>query len=184
MWVLYAVMMKILLLSMLAVFALAGIGWWTMHSASLSDISDNTQKEDGARTMNNEPAGSSDTILDLSGKGLTEVSATVFAQTSITGLDLSHNKLTGALQAEVRHLKNLKTLDLSNNQFTGVPAEVGQLQLLEILDLSNNQLTGLPNELGNLTNLKQLNLSGNEYSEVDLAAIRKKLPATTIVTVD
>lgn len=116
--------------------------------------------------------------LDLSGQGLTKVSDDVFKRTDLIHLDLSHNNLTGSLQAEVRHLQELQLLDLSNNKFTGVPAEVGQLKKLEILNLSNNQLTGLPYELGNLTNLRVLDVSGNAYSTQDLEAIKKSLPST------
>ncbi len=132
-----------------------------------------------------EPANTaiSGKTLDLSGQGLTKAPEYIFSQTSITTLNLSNNKLEGSLQAEIRHLENLVTLDLSNNKFTGVPAEVGQLKKLEVLNLSNNLLTGLPNELGNLSNLKLLDLSGNVYSEADLAIIRKNLPATTVIKV-
>ena len=121
--------------------------------------------------------------LNLSSQGLTKVPTYVFERTDLESLNLSHNTLTGALPGEIRHLQNLKTLDLSNNKFTGVPAEIGQLRNLELLNLSNNLLTGLPNELGNLSNLKVLDLSGNNYSEADLSVIKKTLPAfVTIVT--
>lgn len=122
--------------------------------------------------------------LDMSNQALTNVPMSVFKQTNTTALDLSHNQLTGALPAEVRHLQNLKILDLSDNNFTGVPAEIGQLGKLEVLDLSNNQLTGLPYELGNLANLQVLDLRGNQYSEQDLAIIKKHLPATTVIKTD
>lgn len=122
--------------------------------------------------------------LDLSNQGLTKVSGDVFLRTNLVSLDISHNKLTGALQAEVRHLSNLRTLDMSDNQFTGVPAEVGQLSKLEVLDLSNNQLTGLPYELGNLSNLKVLDLRGNNYAKQDLDIIKAKLSASVVIKVD
>src|SRR3989344_8057770 len=115
--------------------------------------------------------GMSGTVLDLSGKGLTKVPSDVFEQTALERLDLSGNSLEGALPGEIRHLQNLKVLNLSNNRFTGVPAEIGQLKALEILDLSHNALTGLPYELGNLSNLVLLDLSGNDYSEADLTFI-------------
>ncbi len=115
-------------------------------------------------------------ILDLSNQQLKKVPDYVFDQTNLEELNLSNNQLTGAIQAEIRHLTNLKVLNASNNQMTGVPAEIGQLQNLQILDLSNNQLTGLPYELGNLKNLKTLNLSGNNYSALDLNIIVEKLP--------
>ena len=119
--------------------------------------------------------------LDLSGQGLTSIPSYVFGKTNLSELNVSHNNLTGAIQAEIRHLGNLKILNASYNQMTGVPAEVGQLQKLEILDLSYNQLTGLPNELGNLKNLKTLNLAGNSYSQQDLDQIRAKLPNTNFI---
>ena len=113
--------------------------------------------------------------LDLSNQGLTEVPKYVFERTQLEVLNLSNNKLTGAIPGEIRFLSNLKNLNLSNNLLTGVPAEVGQLSKLETLDLSNNQLTGLPYELGNLQNLKTLNISGNNYSQQDLDIILQKL---------
>ena len=114
--------------------------------------------------------------LDLSGQGLTKIPDYVFNRTDLEELVVSNNRLTGAIQAEIRNLKNLKILRAGNNQMTGVPAEIGQLQNLEVLDLSNNKLTGLPNELANLKNLKTLNLSGNQYSTQDLDFIRRALP--------
>jgi len=75
-------------------------------------------------------------------------------------------------------------LDLSNNQFTGVPTEIGQLKNLEVLDLSNNRLTGLPHELGNLSNLKILDLRGNAYSSADLDIIKQQLSDSVEVRVD
>jgi Leucine-rich repeat (LRR) protein len=121
----------------------------------------------------------SSNVLDMSEKGLTKVPMDIFDRTELESLNLSNNLFSGALPAEVRHLQNLKTLDLSGNKFTGVPAEIGQLKNLEVLNLANNFLTGLPNELGNLSSLKILKLSGNHYSEQDLTSIKKNLPTTT-----
>lgn len=118
--------------------------------------------------------------LDLHGRGLTAIPSDVFSRTELERLDLSNNKLTGAPQAEIRQLHNLKELDLSGNELTGLPAELGQLQQLEILDVSNNKLTGLPLELGNLTRLRLLDLTGNAYSKQDLEQIAKKLTGTEI----
>src|SRR5690349_20309115 len=68
--------------------------------------------------------------LDLSNKGLTQISQDVFNNTSLVELNVSHNSLSGALPSQIRNLKNLEVLDASNNQMTGVPAEIGQLQYL------------------------------------------------------
>jgi Leucine-rich repeat (LRR) protein len=135
-------------------------------------------------TAGKKPVASSGEVLDLSSKGLTQTPNYVFEETNTEKLDLSNNKLTGSLQAEIRLLQNLEFLDLSNNQFTGLPAEIGQLKNLQVLNLSNNRITGLPLELGNLSNLKILNLKGNEYSEFDLGLIREKLPNTVVIEID
>jgi Leucine-rich repeat (LRR) protein len=119
--------------------------------------------------------------LDLSSQNLDKVPANVFSRRDLDELDLSYNKLTGAIPAEIRHLSNLKVLKLDHNQMTGVPAEVGQLSKLENLDLSYNKLTGLPQELANLKNLKTLNLKGNNYSSQDLEYIRSRLPNTNFI---
>ena len=64
-------------------------------------------------------------------------------------------------------MTNLRSLDLSSNQLTGViPVELINLTNLRSLDLSSNQLTGvIPVELINLTNLEYLNLRGNSLCE-------------------
>lgn len=130
---------------------------------------------------NDTPVISKDKVLDLSNKNLDKVPSYVFGMTNLEELDLSNNALTGALPAEIRHLKSLKVLKANNNMMTGVPAEVGQLSKLEELDLSNNQLTGLPNELGNLKNLKTFRLFGNNYSAQDLKYIQDRLPGTKFI---
>ncbi len=149
-----------------------GKSLYLKYSAATNDFGEVVQNFEGE-------IGANAPALDLSGQGLTKVSGDVFKRTELIHLDLSHNNLTGALQAEVRHLQELQFLDLSNNKFTGVPAEVGQLKNLEILNLSNNQLTGLPYELGNLSKLRVLDISGNAYSTADLEVIKKSLPAST-----
>jgi Leucine-rich repeat (LRR) protein len=121
------------------------------------------------------------TTLSLANQSLTKVPDYVFGQTQLTELNVSGNKLTGAIQGEVRHLSKLKVLNASDNQLTGIPAEIGQLSNLEALNFADNKITGLPLELGNLQNLKVFNISGNPYSEQDLASIVSKWPKTTQV---
>lgn len=120
--------------------------------------------------------------LDLSNRKLDKLDMSIFNRTELEALNVSSNSLSGALPSQIGNLKNLKILNASNNNFTGIPAEVGQLSQLEILDFSNNNLTGLPNELGNLKNLKTFNISGNQFSEYDLNIIREKLPNTEFIT--
>ncbi len=148
----------------------------TVNTEQAFDI---TAPIEAAREAVSKIESRSSAAIDLSNQGLTKVPAYVFDRTDATSLDVSHNTLDGALQAEIRHLKNLRTLDLSHNTFTAVPAEVGQLTQLEVFNLSYNPITGLPNEIGNLKNLKTLDVRGTEYSKFDLEIIRKALPQTT-----
>lgn len=121
--------------------------------------------------------------IDLSNRGLAEVPPYIFSQTDTEILDLSGNRFSGALQAEIRHMQKLRVLDLSNNNFTGVPAEIGQLTELEVLNLSHNPLTGLPYEIGNLQDLRLLDLRGTDYAKQDLTVIQQNLsPATEVKT--
>lgn len=157
--------MKFFLLSILLVVG-ALFGAWTVehkevdettksNEVSLPFQSETIEVYDGVRVSVNE------TELNLSGKGL-----------------------TGSLKAEVRRVSNLEVLDISNNNFTGVPAEVGQLSKLRILNVSNNPVTGLPLEIGNLKNLEVLDLRGTNYAKQDVEQIRNTLPASTSILVD
>ena len=177
-----------------------GFVWWFLSFEGFlvpASNSANNADNNSGNNINNNPADNSGNTsevstgvispgksLDLSGKNLTKIPDNIFSQTDIQILDVSNNKLTGAIQAEIRQLANLRILNASNNLMTGVPAEIGSLQKLEILDLSNNRLTGLPYELRNLKNLKLLDLSQNQYSQQDLDNIKSKLPATTQVIAD
>jgi Leucine-rich repeat (LRR) protein len=186
--------MQILIYILIALSAVGLASTWFILDDSKQEQNPAPTQEQSVTTETNETAviheekpvtqtvpTSSAHTLSLANSELTEVPNDVFSRTDIEVLDLSNNLLTGALQAEVRNLSHLKVLDLSDNQFTGVPAEVGQLQNLEVLDLSNNKLTGLPYELGNLSKLKTLNLSGNAYAEADLVIIKKSLPSITVI---
>ncbi len=145
---------------------------------SISPIrTESPARTDESAVQKEAPSGSE---LDMSGRGLMAIPTDVFSRTELERLDLSDNRLTGAPQAEIRHLQRLKSLDLSGNDLTGLPAELGQLKNLEILDVSDNRLTGLPLELGNLTQLRILDLSGNSYSKQDLDQIAAKLTKTDI----
>ncbi len=169
-------MNKIILVLVIALVLMVVVVGYLLSTGSYSPpINNQTQ---GTPSGQQVPSGK---VLNLSGRGLTNIPSYVFNQTSLEELNVSNNFLTGAIQSQIGQLKNLKILNASNNQMTGVPAEVGQLQNLRVLDLSNNKLTGLPNELGNLKNLETLNLSRNQYSQQDLDVILKGLPANVNV---
>ncbi|PWA65097.1 leucine-rich repeat protein [Artemisia annua] len=72
------------------------------------------------------------------------------------------NKVSSSL----RHLRNLKFLDLSANDFQGsrIPEFIGSLKQLSYLNLSNAYFSGaIPPHIGNLSNLKVLDLGSSPY---------------------
>jgi len=127
-------------------------------------------------------APASGRTLDLSGKGLTSLPQAALDDPYLVVLDVSDNRIGGALPSEIGKLKALRTLDASGNLMTGVPAEIGHLSELRTLDLSDNRLTGLPYELADLKKLETLDLRGNAVSEADLDVIRAGLTGTAILT--
>lgn len=141
------------------------------ESPSSSDNSNEQSSSTGGKT------------IDLSDKGLSEISKDILDDSSVTTLDVSGNNLTGALPAEIRMLTNLEMLIASDNKMTGIPAEIGQLNRLKTANFANNNISGLPLEIGNLSNLETLDLRGNpNVSEYDIGQIRQKIPNANILT--
>ncbi|KAJ6432394.1 hypothetical protein OIU84_019605 [Salix udensis] len=77
--------------------------------------------------------------------------------TSLTGLDLSHNKLYGSIPANIsKFIPYITNLDLSFNNFSGeIPSSLANCSFLNDLRLDNNRLTGkIPLEFGLLERIK------------------------------
>ncbi|CAB4319878.1 unnamed protein product [Prunus armeniaca] len=105
-------------------------------------------------------------------------------------LDLSHNRLSGAIDLELDGLVGLRSLNLSSNHFTGsVPTHLGKSKVLKELQLSMNKFHGIipvdivgyrsltlidfsvnnisgsvPSAIGELSKLEVLILSSNDLS--------------------
>lgn len=105
----------------------------------------------------------SETVLDLSEMGLTELPESLAGLTLLESLDLSGNNLA-KLPDWLGLLTQLQSLNLSSNRLTDLAEWLGQLKLLESLDLSLNQLTTLPKVLKVLTQLQSLDLSFNKLT--------------------
>ncbi|KAK9066018.1 hypothetical protein SSX86_015420 [Deinandra increscens subsp. villosa] len=87
--------------------------------------------------------------------------------TSMTGLDLSSNHLSGPLPTNItKVLALVTTLDLSSNNFSGqIPANLANCSYLNILKLDNNRFSGqIPLELGGLNRLKDFSVVNNLLS--------------------
>ena len=78
-----------------------------------------------------------------------EIPVELGSLTSLTILNLSNNRLAGAIP-DLSILTSLRELFLQDNQLTGeIPTWLGSLTNLRSLRLSNNRLTGsVPEELG------------------------------------
>ena len=86
---------------------------------------------------------------------------------SMTGLDLSSNKLSGPIPSDIsQKLPYITTLDLSSNSFSGeIPLSLANCTYLNVLKLDNNQLTGsIPLQLGQLNRMKTFSVSNNRLS--------------------
>ncbi|KAH7841934.1 hypothetical protein Vadar_021517 [Vaccinium darrowii] len=83
-----------------------------------------------------------------------------------SGINLSHNKLSGPIPHEIGNLSHIKVLNLSHNFLNGtIPATFSNLKSIESLDLSYNHLYGkIPFELTELSFLAVFNLSYNNLS--------------------
>jgi internalin A len=98
-----------------------------------------------------------DTILDLSGKGLTELPPEIGQLDQLTSLLVYNNRLT-SLPPQIVQLTSLTVLNVARNELTSLPASIGQLTLLTTLAVGNNPLTELPAEIGQLKWLQHLHV--------------------------
>ncbi|XVF23308.1 hypothetical protein REPUB_Repub13aG0026000 [Reevesia pubescens] len=83
---------------------------------------------------------------------------------SMTGLDLSSNKLYGSIPSNIsRFLPFVTSLDLSSNNFSGnIPSNLANCSFLNILKLDHNRLTGqIPAELSLLSRMKTFSVANN-----------------------
>lgn len=86
---------------------------------------------------------------------------------SVTGLDLSSNKLYGSLPDNISKLVGfLTTLDLSSNNFSGsIPVNLANCTYLNTLKLDQNRFSGqIPPQLGQLGRLKSFSAANNLLS--------------------
>lgn len=101
--------------------------------------------------------------LNLSGSGLSTIPDYVFQCKNLRSLNLSNNNLV-EIPIELTKLKWLKRLDLSGNQIKQVRSKIFELTNLQFLNLSNNELKTLPKQISELKKLKELHIAGNQLT--------------------
>ncbi|THU63901.1 hypothetical protein C4D60_Mb01t20720 [Musa balbisiana] len=100
-------------------------------------------------------------FLNLTGTLLQELLAPL---DQLRVLSFKANSLSGAIP-DLSPLVNLKSLFLSDNQFSGrIPVTIASLHRLKVIVLSHNLLSGPIPDLSPLVNLKSLFLSDNQFS--------------------
>jgi Leucine-rich repeat (LRR) protein len=91
---------------------------------------------------------------------------------SLQVLNLDYNRLHGQLPDTFGLATSLITVDLSNNQITGLPESIVALVKLESLNLTSNLLTALPDSITFLDKLSMLNLSANKIATIPLQLLK------------
>ncbi|PKM60716.1 MAG: hypothetical protein CVU99_06745 [Firmicutes bacterium HGW-Firmicutes-4] len=99
------------------------------------------------------------TNLAAAGKGITTIEG-IGQLKNLTTLDLSNNNIS-SLPDELGSLTKLTGLNLSSNNINTVPDAFYLLTELTNLNMAGNSLTGLSDKIGYLVKLKTLNLNGN-----------------------
>lgn len=128
--------------------------------------------EKAVRVLSKQP-GCGFTTVKLGSNGLVGDPVAEFGEfTALRSLDLSDNDLTG-VSTELGKLTKLTRLDLGDIGLTGtIPPEIRQLKEMKTLDLADNPFTGYsPGTLAGLKELCTLDLRDNQLGQAALDAI-------------
>ncbi|MCP3924362.1 MAG: hypothetical protein GY714_17440 [Desulfobacterales bacterium] len=83
---------------------------------------------------------------------------------------------TDVAEYPIEKLKNLRALDICQNELCDIPDNILGLKKLEWLDLARNNLNYIPEELKRMKSLRYLNLAGNNIDESEIRELKKALP--------
>ncbi|MNL63686.1 Leucine Rich repeats (2 copies) [compost metagenome] len=71
-------------------------------------------------------------------------------------------------------------MNVGENKISEISPQIKHLKNIVSLNLANNQLKSLPKEITDLKNLKTLILTGNPMSTTQVEDLRKQMPNTQI----
>ncbi|WPP49857.1 COR domain-containing protein [Catalinimonas niigatensis] len=109
--------------------------------------------------------------LDLKNCGLSEFPSEIFNYTDLVTVDISNdsycdeeykNKIK-VVPDDISKLKNLKRLNLSNNQLEFISENLSNLNKLSYLNLCNNNLTDISEKIANMSSLSEIYLEENPF---------------------
>jgi Leucine-rich repeat (LRR) protein len=107
------------------------------------------------------------TEIDISSNKLTQLPSGIYDLPKLKGIFNASDNLLNEISPDIKNLKNIKILDLSNNLLDQVPEEeLGALYSLEELYLQYNKLDRFECSSGGSPSLLVLDLSNNELSKV------------------
>lgn len=149
-----------------------------LSSSTLKEISLGGDKFNG---FENVVLSSNLTSLDLQGDILSNFKL-ANSLTNLQELNLNFNSITCQLELlnAISKITSLKNVNLSNCNITHLPAQISQLKNIETLNLSNNKLLSIT-ELCALKQLKTLDVSLCELSKSQIEKLKKELPNTDII---
>ncbi|KAL1555654.1 receptor-like protein EIX2 [Salvia divinorum] len=96
----------------------------------------------------------------------------------VVALQCDDYRLQGEIASSLLELHRLIDLDLSGNDFGGIPIPkfIGSMKQLQLLNLGSSNFSGtIPPELGNLTNLLSLDLFSNSLASISAFTLRSVL---------
>ena len=99
--------------------------------------------------------------LYLSSNKITQVPTELKALKGLRVLELSNNELQNIPGVVLREWVNMEYLNLGRNKLRELPEEIGHMRSLIVLRLSDNKLKSLPNSICSLTRLQTLTLFKN-----------------------
>lgn len=82
--------------------------------------------------------------------------------------------MLGHLPEEILMCKNLKTLELSNNNLTSLPTNLGDLVNLTEIAICDNQITSIPHSIGNSFNIFNFYFLG-QLKKLEILKVAKNL---------
>jgi len=110
------------------------------------------------------------TRLNLSCNNIIEIGPEISSLNRLTTLQISENMLAGesALRNIANGLPNLEKLSVSKNRVfpLRVPSNIGLLRNLKSLNMNENNLDAIPNSISDLTNLTSLGLRDNNLTKL------------------